>query len=155
EQHVRAESVADHAVQLLTLFFVDQKFITLLSILFGVGLAIQWSKARAQGRPFAGSYLRRMGLLFLLGLAHGLLLWYGDILLTYALVGVVALALSGLRRRATLVMIALCLAWRLGWELLLQTLTGVFGADWDTLGDRFSPEGQLHIFRDGPYGEIV
>lgn len=168
DQSIRPESPSDRAVHLLTLFFVDLKFITQLAILFGIGLAIQHARAHSTGRPFAWYYLRRMGLLFLLGLAHGLFLWYGDILLTYALVGVMALALSGLGREGTRAVIGVLL----GGVLVLSLCGGIMGSLSDTGGDwqrdlkglppavqRFfeplTPAGQQRIFHDGSYREIV
>ncbi len=162
------ETDADGAVHLLTLFFVDHKFITLLSILFGVGLAIQQASALRRGKPFAGYYLRRMALLFLIGLAHGVLLWDGDILLTYSLVGIAALALSGLGRRGTLIAIALGLAWGLGWTVFGGAFDPAFASDqplqrwedalpsgWRPAADYFSPHEQTRVFRDGTFGAIV
>jgi uncharacterized protein len=98
----RIDSWADHAALLLTRVFVDGRFITLLSVLFGAGLALQIASAKAAGRAFNAYYVRRMGLLFLIGLLHGLLLWYGDILTSYAIVALGALLLSRTTQRALL-----------------------------------------------------
>ncbi len=65
--------------------FVRGKFWTLFSLLFGMGFAVMLARAQAAGRPFAGLYLRRTVGLLLIGLAHGLFLWSGDILFSYAL----------------------------------------------------------------------
>src|SRR5438876_3704059 len=81
------DSWADRAAVAWTMFFVDGKFITMLAILFGAGLALQMNRAKAAGRPFARYYIWRQALLFFLGLAHCLLLWFGDILSSYAIVG--------------------------------------------------------------------
>jgi uncharacterized protein len=73
-------SWADQLVVVLTLLLIDVKFITLLSMLFGAGMELQRARAAAAGRSgvFFG-YLPGAALLFLIGLAHGVLLWYGDI----------------------------------------------------------------------------
>lgn len=92
------ESLAFAFTELL----IDRKFVTIFSLLFGVGLALQHDKARAEKRPFFAYYLRRLFLLGLIGLAHGLGMWFGDILLFYALTGFVALLLIGLGARALL-----------------------------------------------------
>src|SRR5262249_48211491 len=84
-------SFLDHAVRVLTLFFCEGKFITMLSILFGAGLGLQMWRAKAQDKPFVGYYLRRMAILFAIGVAHCLFLWFGDILTSYAIVAVGAL----------------------------------------------------------------
>lgn len=71
--------------------FVRGKFWTLFSLLFGMGFAVMLARAEAAGRPFAGLYLRRTAGLALIGLAHGLFVWSGDILLSYAMAAVALL----------------------------------------------------------------
>ncbi len=78
---------ADRAVDALVYFFVQGKFFTLFSLLFGMGFMVMSQRAEEAGRAFAGLYLRRMGVLLCIGLAHGVLVWSGDILLAYALLG--------------------------------------------------------------------
>ena len=73
----------DRVVQGVLTFFVDGKFYTLFSILFGMGFSIQLENAGQHTRTF----YRRMIVLFLLGLLHLLFLWSGDILMLYAAMG--------------------------------------------------------------------
>ena len=72
-------------------FFVDTKFYTLFSLLFGVGFYLQISKNR-DNPEFPKLYMRRLMLLFLIGLCHALI-WSGDILTLYALMGMILLAM--------------------------------------------------------------
>ena len=51
--------------------FFEYKFISLFSLLFGAGMVMQMNRARAQGRPFIPTYLRRMAVLAVIGLVHG------------------------------------------------------------------------------------
>jgi uncharacterized protein len=67
--------------------FVQGKFYTLFSMLFGMGFAIQLERAAARGAGFGGVYARRLLALLGFGLVHGVLIWAGDILVPYALVG--------------------------------------------------------------------
>ena len=78
----------ERALQDLILFFIESKFFTLFSLLFGIGFAIQMQSADRQGSKFLPRISRRMGALLLFGLAHILLLWDGDILVIYAITGV-------------------------------------------------------------------
>ncbi|HEX2837259.1 MAG TPA: DUF418 domain-containing protein [Phycisphaerales bacterium] len=71
--------------------FGEGKFFTIFSTLFGAGLTIQWLRATERGLGFGGLAVRRLGFLMLLGLCHGLLLWYGDILFVYAWCGLLLL----------------------------------------------------------------
>jgi uncharacterized protein len=77
----------DQAARLLILFFAQGKFYTLFSILFGLGLAIQLERAETHGVQSARFFARRMVWLLLIGLCHAFLIWMGDILVSYALVG--------------------------------------------------------------------
>ena len=63
------------------------KFVALFSLLFGIGLVLQYQKAVASGMPFSVIYQRRLGLLAIMGLLHGCLLFEGDILFLYSVVG--------------------------------------------------------------------
>lgn len=67
------------------------KFYTIFSILFGFGLGIQYARFRSRAQPFAGFWVRRMLVLLSIGLLHGVLIWYGDILVGYALGGLALL----------------------------------------------------------------
>ncbi len=78
-------------VDRLILFVAQEKFKTLFSFLFGLGLAVQMMRAESRGARFLPLYARRLGVLFLIGAAHFLLVWDGDILHDYALLGVVLL----------------------------------------------------------------
>jgi len=73
--------------------FLDQaielKALALFSALFGLGLAIQFDRLPAKRR--AVLLLRRLVALLLIGLVHITLIWDGDILVEYALVGLIAL----------------------------------------------------------------
>ena len=82
---------ADRGVDTAIYLLVQGKFYPLFSMLFGMGFAVMLQRAAAAERPFFAVYLRRILALGGLGLAHGLLLWSGDILLTYALMGFVLL----------------------------------------------------------------
>jgi uncharacterized protein len=120
-------TLSDRLVVGLTLFVIDNKFITLFSILFGAGLALQSERAQAAGRPFTGYYLRRLGLLFLVGLAHALLLWFGDILTAYAIVGFFALFLGRLGTRGVFRAMLVCFGWSYACLLLLSVAIPLAG----------------------------
>jgi uncharacterized protein len=77
----------DGYVRAVIYFFVDDKANTIFSFLFGLGFAVQIMRAEERGRRVAPVYLRRLFVLFVIGCAHMFLLWYGDILHLYALVG--------------------------------------------------------------------
>jgi uncharacterized protein len=87
----RPEGLFAGATDRLIYFFAQEKFKALFSFLFGLGLAVQMMRAEERGAQFLPLYARRLGVLFLIGVAHFLLVWDGDILHDYALLGVVLL----------------------------------------------------------------
>ena len=102
------EPAADLWTALLVKVFVEMKFISIFSLLFGVGLAIQRERAIAKGRGFLPFAYRRLAVLALFGISHALLLWYGDILFLYALIGSLLVLLLPCCAR-TLFIIGACL----------------------------------------------
>lgn len=79
------------AVTALYHFFVNQKFVTLFSFLFGLGFSIQLTRAEARGRPIVPLYSRRLLVLLGIGLVHLFGVWVGDVLSSYAVMGFVLL----------------------------------------------------------------
>ena len=71
---------------------VDSKAFSLFTFLFGLGFAIQISRAQARGASVAPVYSRRLIALLGIGLLHALLLRNGDVLVPYAVLGFVLLA---------------------------------------------------------------
>ncbi|WP_193083605.1 DUF418 domain-containing protein [Brevibacterium aurantiacum] len=74
----------------------SMKFYLLFSFLFGYSFVLQLQSARRAGRAFVPRILRRLGGLFVLG-ALSLFLFSGDILSTYAVVGLILLAMHRVR----------------------------------------------------------
>lgn len=89
--------------------FCEFKFISMFSLLFGAGMVVQMLRAETAGRSFVPVYLRRLGILLLFGLAHALLLWYGDILFVYAILGAVLLLLRKVSARTLLIIASILL----------------------------------------------
>ena len=75
---------------ILSHVFADQKFMTLFAILFGAGIVLMTDRSEAKGRKTAGLHYRRTFWLLVIGLIHAYLLWYGDILVLYAMCATVA-----------------------------------------------------------------
>jgi uncharacterized protein len=67
--------------------FVSGKFITLFSFMFGIGFAIQMERAEARGIESIRFYVNRLTVLLLFGLVHSVFIWWGDILVPYAVLG--------------------------------------------------------------------
>ena len=77
--------------------FADSKFITLFSMLFGAGVLLQTRRGDEAGHRSGRIYYRRLLWLWLFGLGHAYLLWEGDILVLYAIVGLLLYPLRKVR----------------------------------------------------------
>lgn len=84
-------SPADSVIWMVGLIFVDGKMRGLFALLFGASMLLLIDKAEMAGHNGRRVQIVRAAWLFLFGLAHYLLLWWGDILMIYALVGLAAL----------------------------------------------------------------
>ncbi|MBB5017942.1 uncharacterized protein HNQ59_001227 [Chitinivorax tropicus] len=84
--------VADRIALFLIDCFIEGKFYTLFSLLFGIGFGLQSARAAHHPRSFAVFWLRRMAVLCMFGLIHMFVIWYGDILTLYSLMGLMLLA---------------------------------------------------------------
>jgi uncharacterized protein len=121
----------------------NYKFISVFSLLFGFGLAQQAARCVAAGRSRWRMGLRRLGLLLAIGLLHGLLVWYGDILTIYAIIGTVVLACIGLDdrwlHRVTMGVVAL---------VLLVTVASA-GMEWGFFGAA-ADDGSVAVVAEHP-----
>ncbi len=102
----------DHVLNELHKLFVVDKFWPLFSFLFGLGFAMQITRAESRGHEFLPLYRRRLLALLLFGLANALLLlhvWRGEILHRYALCGFLLLLFRKCSPRTLLLAAALCL----------------------------------------------
>jgi len=84
-----AATALDHAALGAVRALCDNKVYAIFAFLFGYGVALQMRRVDSS---FVGLQIWRMAILFLIGVAH-MLLWDGDILTTYALLGVLLLPL--------------------------------------------------------------
>jgi uncharacterized protein len=88
------------AWQVMHVFFQD-KMRTLFSMLFGISIFLMGGERDDEAR--SAVLKRRLGWLTLFGLLHGLVFWYGDILLPYAVAGFVVMLVRSWSARRLLV----------------------------------------------------
>jgi uncharacterized protein len=145
--------------------FAEGKFYTIFSFLFGLGFALIMQRSAARDRPVVPLYVRRLLALLLIGIAHAVLLWYGDILVTYALLGFVLLLFRNCRPRTLLIWAAVLLllpvlvgsAFIALFTALQNTPAfqeGMAGSDPTALYRELAATATA-IYSEGSYGEIV
>jgi uncharacterized protein len=84
-------SLADEIAFAASFLLFEGKMRALFTILFGASMLLFLDRAEAAGRDGGALQMRRLGWLALFGYAHFALIWWGDILFTYALCGIVAM----------------------------------------------------------------
>jgi uncharacterized membrane protein YeiB len=90
-------------------FFFETKSWRLFSFLFALGFSLQLLRARDRGGRFWSTYLRRLAVLFVIGMLHALL-YSGDILMGYAMLGLLLIPFSKAPPRLLLVLAVVLLA---------------------------------------------
>ena len=69
--------------------FADLKFMAIFSMLFGAGIILSTQQKEQAGYKTWAYHYKRTFWLLIFGMVHAYLIWYGDILVTYALCGFV------------------------------------------------------------------
>lgn len=82
----------DHKMAFLHHMFIEGKFYSIFSLLFGWGIALQFKRAAAKDINALPTVRRRLLFMLLLGAVH-LMIWTGDIVFFYALLGFLLLPL--------------------------------------------------------------
>lgn len=93
----------DRIVRYLQYIFIDGKFYTIFSLLFGIGFSIIITNAAKKDANGFRIFYRRMFVLLLMGFLHLMFLWSGDILMLYALLGMLLPLFRNVSNRALLV----------------------------------------------------
>ncbi|WP_454296262.1 DUF418 domain-containing protein [Salana multivorans] len=112
-QHPADGSALDRVVQTLSLVFIDARSYPMFAFLFGYGIWQIYRRQAARGVPQVDAkraLRRRQWWLLLFGLAHAALLWAGDVIGAYALIGLVVVWLFLDRKDRTLAVWAGALA---------------------------------------------
>jgi len=137
-------TAADGTLEFIERMLMEGKFYSIFSFLFGWGIALQLGRLQARGIGAVGLVRRRLAILFLLGMAHLLLLWMGDIVAFYALLGFVLLWLRKASDKALLITaVAFLLAPVLLYALRMQFPLLAQPAEW-LRQQGFALDGQLN-----------
>ena len=99
----------DRVAEAFVSVWLESKAITLFSLLFGVGLAIQFERLGSNESRLR-LLVRRLIVLLIFGLIHICLIWNGDILTEYALIGLVAVPFLYLSNRVLIIVVLMLFA---------------------------------------------
>lgn len=136
-------------IELVLQQFAQGKFLGLLTLMFGIGLAIQADSAHRSGRRWPGPYLWRAAILFLDGLLHYLLVVEFDVLMGYAVTGAIVAYVIASSPRAQRIWIGVAAGLH---GVLVSFITlGLFSGQAGQLGRTPSP----NPYREGSWWDLV
>lgn len=148
----------DLAFATFDLIVIEGKARACFALLFGVGFGLLMDRAAARGQAFTGFYLRRMAVLLAIGLGNLAFLFFGDILILYALLGMVMLLFRSWDDRRVL---TLGLALILVPPLIIGGIEAATGAPMPNLAG-LSPEqvdalmpASAPVYHHGGYLDVV
>lgn len=148
-------------------FFFTGKFYTLFSMLFGMGFYYFMRKADEANRGVLPLFRKRLAWLLLIGALHVVLLWYGDILVFYALFGFLMILFRKKSNKALLIwafcilllpilfslLFALFFKWMLSIPDAAEEMLKTFDESYFSMKEMF--ERTLTVYATGSFGQIV
>jgi uncharacterized protein len=140
---------------------ITAKFYTLFSFLFATGFYIQLSRHAHDSNEFLKTYRRRLFILLILGTFHSLI-WFGDILFSYAIIGFLLIPFRAVKPRKILIWAISMLIFPYVLDIVLwpffqsstaagiQTVAPVVHASYPDL----SPDAVIHTFQHGSLADV-
>lgn len=138
------------AVRLQQLFFYG-KFFPIFSLLFGVGISIQFLSLKRKGISMTFFY-RRMGALFLFGVGHILFLWSGDVIHIYALLGLCIVFLARWNSKKLLILASIVFLFPF-YSNIFEWILSAIGYHPETHLSSYTSNDIIHTIREASYGE--
>jgi uncharacterized protein len=154
----------DHKMQFLHEMFIEGKFYSIFSLLFGWGIALQINRGIAKGVDAVPTIKRRLVFMLILGAIH-LLIWPGDIVFFYAMLGFLLLPFRKFSDKTLLIIGSLLILLPIGlygakmnWPWLnapADILYQTGGRIGHFLNHTNSDEEVKHLFRQGNWWDIT
>lgn len=149
----------DRLTGLFIIIFAQGKFYTIFSLLFGLGFFIFTERAEKKGVAANRLFKRRAFFLLLFGLVHFLLVWYGDILHIYGLIGFLLIPfrncnLKTLKRWIIFFLVLSTLLY--GTLGFLNTMIEV-SSGWEESNARYLPlmRESIDVYKNGSYIDVI
>lgn len=140
--------------------FFSGKFYSIFSMLFGLGFSIQFLRAERRGEAVGWRYARRLLVLFVIGVAHASLIWYGDILHAYAFLGFFLILFRNAKPGTILAIAVICLAIPVGLGAMGALVTSFVPPEQlqvtpEQTDEAFATTAALRNYADGTWRELT
>lgn len=136
--------------------FIEASFYPLFAMLFGYGLNMQYEKSLRNDTQFGPFMARRMGILLIFGVLHAVLIWSGDILFTYALMGFIMIAVIRIPKKwlLALSLVIYFVPTLLLYGILALTRSATSSNMLDGFEDVQQIERAISAYANGTFGDI-
>lgn len=114
----------DRIIRYIQYILIDGKFYTMFSVLFGIGFSIIIANAMRRHANGLRVFYRRMGILLIIGFLHLMFIWSGDILMLYALLGLLLPLFRNVSNRTLLILSGILLIFPVGADVARE-ITGL------------------------------
>jgi uncharacterized protein len=138
------------AIRIQQLFFYT-KFFPIFSLLFGIGISIQFLNMERKGLSRLFFY-RRMAALFIFGVCHILFVWSGDVIHLYAVLGLLTFSLVRLKSNYLIAISIALLVFPFG-GYLFEGIIQVTGYDPVAMLEGYPSDKIVETIRHGSYIE--
>jgi uncharacterized protein len=149
----------NHPLYIFFHLFADQKFMGLFSLLFGAGIILFAEKLQASGRKAGLIHYSRQFWLLVIGCLHAFFLWEGDILIIYAVIGMLLYPLKNLKAKWLMVMSLLMLLLAAYMSSMMINNANINDDNWQELTILYSPSlDQIEELKSsylGSYSDVL
>ena len=133
----------DETVSFLHIMIFEGKFYSIFSLLFGVGFAIYLKKSGTE-KNVLRLFKRRVVILLFIGIFH-LLLWSGDIVSFYAILGFLLIPFRRFSNKELLILAGFCILSPIAWYALRMTFPGVLDVSQQMIGFSIKMDERLGV----------
>ncbi|SFC70154.1 uncharacterized protein SAMN04487907_107132 [Zunongwangia mangrovi] len=139
-------------IRLSQLFFYN-KFFPIFSFLFGLGIAMQLEKLKLKKKS-RSFILKRMLILFIIGILHITLIWGGDVIHLYAILGVLISILYKLYSRCLLLLACYFLLFPF-YDIVAEYIFSWIGFSPENILKTYNYDTVTKVLRNGSYTEAL
>ena len=143
----------DPSMEFLQAMFVEGKFYSIFSMLFGIGFALYLNKSDTDNSVLR-TFRRRLAILLLIGLVH-LLIWSGDIVSFYALLGFALIPFRKLPDKTLLIIAGICILSPIAWYALMMSHPSIFNWSVPIKNIGYKMDSQIGINSDAEYYQVA
>lgn len=145
----------DRWFYIFTDIFAQASFYPLFAFLFGFGATILYERSVEKELSFPKLFSRRMSILLFIGCIHAFLIWHGDILITYALLGFVFLLFYKINGRMLLITGAFLYLIPMVLISLLMVIGSLLSEEDMSITNTAMVEQSVLVYQTGTFAEIT